>query len=629
MSLRPRAARWFEVVAARDDAYLALEALATAGCVEIEWHATDATLAAAPGGAAARLKAYARLARRHGRYWPSAQMHLGADPRAPADALAAGVDTLIAWARDAEPLIAEHQQGESTRADLVLADRALAALADSSIDFSLLAPSQNGHPVGVTTALFALPVDAGVAVPDDVLTRQATVGSETLMLAVGPPAAIDAMARGVVEANGRRARFPDWLQPSAQASRAQIAQRQALLETRASELTAELARLAETHGVARALGDIARATWCFEHGGAISMGDREHGDVFARLTGWATDADRLIAALEASPARALVTFPPPPRGVRAPLVLANPWWVRPFEVFPRLVGMPGAGGADPSLLLAFAVPLMFGFMFGDVGQGLVLAVAGVVLAKRLPVLRLLIPGGIVAAVFGLVFGSVFSLEHLIDPLWLHPLSNPLPVLVVPVIAGAALLTLGLLIELLQAWWQHQGAHWVREDLPVLLVYLGVLLGIVSVAGWLVAAGGALLAMLLAGIHARGENAGRGPLRAALAALGQLIEHTLQLLINTLSFARVGAFALAHAGLSSAVVALAGAIDNPVGWFAVLALGNLLIIVIEGLVVSIQTTRLVLFEFFTRFFRPEGREFRPLVPPPPILASVGPALTKEK
>jgi V/A-type H+-transporting ATPase subunit I len=275
----------------------------------------------------------------------------------------------------------------------------------------------------------------------------------------------------------------------------------------------------------------------------------------------------------------------------------------------------------------------------------VLAAAGFVLRHRQPVLRLLVPGGLVAAFFGLVFGSVFSLEHLVHPLWLHPLAHPLPVLVVPIVAGAALLTLGLLIELLQSWWQHQAAHWLREDLPVLVVYLGVLTGFVHVIGWAIVALGVLLAMALAGLHARSERAAgepalpslggapakrpRGPLAAALAALGELVERTLQILINTLSFARVGAFALAHAGLSSAVVSLAGAIDNPVGWFVVLALGNLLILVIEGLVVSIQTTRLVLFEFFTRFFKPEGREFRPLIPPPPTLASGELVMTKEK
>ena len=92
---------------------------------------------------------------------------------------------------------------------------------------------------------------------------------------------------------------------------------------------------------------------------------------------------------------------------------------------------------------------------------------------------------------------------------------------------------------------------------------------------------------------------------------------LQLLINTLSFARVGAFALAHAGLSSALAALIGAADSLWLQGAVLVLGNALILVLEAMVVSIQTTRLVLFEFFTRFLTAAGRPFRPLPPPPSL------------
>ena len=81
----------------------------------------------------------------------------------------------------------------------------------------------------------------------------------------------------------------------------------------------------------------------------------------------------------------------------------------------------------------------------------------------------------------------------------------------------------------------------------------------------------------------------------------------------MSFARVGAFALAHAGLSAAVVALADAAGGA-GYFVVLAIGNLLIVGLEGLVVGIQTTRLVMFEFFVRFMKGTGRAFHPLPPP---------------
>jgi V/A-type H+-transporting ATPase subunit I len=259
---------------------------------------------------------------------------------------------------------------------------------------------------------------------------------------------------------------------------------------------------------------------------------------------------------------------------------------------------------------------MFGYMFGDVGQGLVLAAVGWALRDRVPTLRLLVPGGIAASFFGFVFGSVFCLETVIHPLWLLPLEAPLPVLLVPLVAGSGLLTLGLLIEMLEAWWQQRLAHWLRADAPALLAYLGVLGALLHPIGWLAVAGGALWA--IAGAAAAVQRAGLAVgarLRAGLAGLGQLVEKTLQVLINTLSFARVGAFALAHAGLASAVVALAEATGHGIGFWLVLLLGNLLILAIEGLIVSIQTTRLVLFEFFTRFFKPEGRAFRPLAPPP--------------
>lgn len=631
--LRPRPALWFEIVVAREDAFTALEALATTGAVEIEWHApepVDATATTATGVVADWLKRYAALARRARPYWPAASYRLDREPVVPADMLAQGVGQLERWAAQADPLIVALQNNLAALRDLELAEHALQELAASPIDFSQLAAADHG----VVAALFAAPADAPIDVAPDLLARSAVVGAERLWLAVGPPAAVDAMARDVIAAHGRRAQFPDWLLPTAQASLAQAAKRRTALAQSSSALRAQLDAQNAAHDVAHALGQIARATWCFEHGGAINLGaataaapDRP---VFARLSGWTTDRAGVVGALEASGARALATFPPPPRGARAPLTLANPWWARPFEVFTRLVGMPAAGGADPSVLLAVIVPLMFGYMFGDVGQGLVLVAVGWFMRHRMPLLRLLVPGGLAAALFGWLFGSVFCVEHWIHPLWVAPLAQPLPVLLVPVVVGSGVLALGLALGLAQAWWQRQFAHGLREDGPVLATYLGLLAFafdlatgrapwalLVVLAGvvWALAAGAA---QARPAAHSATHRALRSSGRAtasALAAAGELAERVVQLAINTLSFARVGAFALAHAGLSSAVVALAQAVEHPAGFILVLVLGNLLILLIEGLVVSIQTTRLVLFEFFTRFFKAEGRAFRPLAPPP--------------
>jgi V/A-type H+-transporting ATPase subunit I len=598
--MRPLPTRWFEIVVARDDAFIALEALAGAGCVEIEWHPAAGTVDSARN--AELLKDFGELARKYRPYWPAAATRLTAERRAPLDAMADALRTLGQWSAAADGAIAELQSAEARLRELRLTEDALRAMTDARFDFSQLAQASHG----VIASVFALPPRAPLAVPQDVLMREALLEDERLVLAVGPAASIEAMARAVAEVNGRRARFPDWLQPTATANLALVAERIARLEASIAERRAQIARLADEHRSARALGEIARATWCVEHGGAI-----DDGEVFARISGWTDDRERLVLAIERCGARAIVRFPPPrdwPRGAHPPLTLRNPWWARPFELFPRLVGMPGAAAADPSALLAFTVPLIFGYMFGDIGHGAVLALAGYLLRDRLPLLRLLVPGGIAAIAFGFVFGAVFCIEGIVHPLWLIPLEQPLPLLLAPLVGGALLLTLGLAISALEAWWQGLGAHWLREDGALLATYLGVLAGLVHPIGWAIASAGVLWAI------AGAEHSARG----VVTALGELLEKTLQILINTLSFARVGAFALAHAGLASAVIALALASDSFVVRALVFVLGNALILLLEGLVVSIQTTRLVLFEFFTRFFQAQGREFRPLAPPPVTL-----------
>ena len=229
------------------------------------------------------------------------------------------------------------------------------------------------------------------------------------------------------------------------------------------------------------------------------------------------------------------------------------------------------------------------------------------LRKRWPLARLLIAGGVASIAFGALFGSVFSL-HVLTPLWMAPLDDPLTTLLVPLFGGGALLTVGLLLSAVEAHWRGELAGWMATDAGFIAVYLGLLGGIVWLPGFTIAVAGAILFCIGQAWRAR-------RLAAIPGALAELVERTLQILINTLSFARVGAFALAHAGLSSAIVALMNASGNAVLSMLVLLLGNVIVIVLEGLVVSIQTTRLVLFEFFTRFLAAEGRVFHPLPAPP--------------
>jgi len=636
--MRPRAARWFEILVARDDATLALEALAATGAVELESR-PGAVLPPGFAELSPLLAQFAELAQRYRSWWPRDGLAPSSYPEPPRQSLERCLATIRAWAAEAEPLIHAIERQRAEAVELAHWQDACAQLAPGLLTPALLATA--GPALQVRLAV--LPAGSpDPALPPQVLMRALDTAEARHALLLGPAAALHDVAQQVQALKGR------WLAPpaawpadalgaggmdatdvtrgkdgtrgtdaadfalAALDALAALSTRAAALARQQAEAEAALAQLAARHDLARALADAARLQWMLDNVRAL-----ESGPLFTWITGWTSAADAAVLeqALDASGARALVQLRAAPARLRSPMLLTNPPWARPFEVFARALGMPAGNEADPSALLALAVPLLFGYMFGDVGQGLVIAAVGFALRRRSPIARLFIAGGLSAALFGLLFGSVFSV-HVLHPLWIEPLSDPLAVLMVPLIGGAVLLTLGLLLSALQAHWRGEFGRWLATDGGLLACYLDLLLlpvaPVTQAAAWL-AAGGA--ALFCAG-HAWLDGP-EGRITHALVAIGELLERLMQLLINTLSFARVGAFALAHAGLSSAILALMDAAGHPLAAALVLVVGNLVVVLLEGLVVSIQTTRLVLFEFFARFLAAEGRVFRPLPPPPSL------------
>ncbi|MFM2447486.1 MAG: hypothetical protein RI936_1933 [Pseudomonadota bacterium] len=599
--IRPQAAGWFEVLVARDDASALLEALAATGTVELE----PRVRAGPPPGMAEAQPLLARgteLAQRYAAYWPREGFVPSPFPEAPLPTLARGIASIEAWAREAEPLIAQAQRAETEREELDRWSSVIGALLEHHLDLAALAKA---GPLVQARLIELAPATVESLASASGVVRAVDTPAARYLIALGTTADLDALAREAAALKGRVHPVPSWLGESVVASESWIESRRAALERESVARQAQFQALAERHALATALADLSRLQWL-----ARNVRELEAGEHFAWVTGWTSDPDgrRLQAAVEASHARALLRFCPAPRDLRAPLLLANPAWARPFEIFPKAMGMPAADEADPSVLLALAVPLMFGYMFGDLGQGLVIAALGFFYRRRHVVARLLIAGGLSAAGFGVLFGSVFAREDVIPALWMHPLAHPIELLAVPVAGGALLLAAGLLLNALASYWRGEWARWIGEDLGLLAVYAGVLGMFFKIEfAWLAAAGAAAF---VAGHALHAQRAS-----AAGAALGELVERTLQLLINTLSFARVGAFALAHAGLSSAVTALADSTGGGLAWWLVMAVGNVAIIVVEAMVVAIQTTRLVLFEFFTRFLHGGGRVFQPLPPPP--------------
>lgn len=602
MSLRPEQARWFELLARREDLTGALEALARTGCVELEIRGEIPTRLDLTD-LRSRLEAFARLEQRYHAYWPPTDLALPATPGKPSDILDSALRTLHAWQAQAAPLIGQLESAAAEHAEAESLDALLRASGVEGLDLSLLAGS------GPTLAgrVFVIPVGSTVApAPGTVLYRRLGDGSREFILALGPASEMEVFGDELTAAKGRRLPLPADLPAGRAAALRQVQARLAALDARRAALHERLAALAERERLAWALTGIRRLEWFLTQVATLPVTEN-----FAWVTGWSLDAGGALlrSALARAGINAIVGFPPTPGNAIPPMVMRNPWWARPFELFARTLGTPAADEADPSRLLAILVPLLFGYMFGDLGQGLVLFSAGVLLRKRWPMTRILIANGLAAAVFGGVFGSVFGREDIVPALWVHPMAAPLPVLLVPLGGGIVMLLLGLLLNAAEFRWRGRIVEWLQVEAAVVVLYLALLASLVVPA--CLACAALALPWYLAGQWLQSPDRG---LVTLLNAIGALLESLFQLAVNTISFVRVGAFALAHGGLSLTFVSLAGSTEGVVAGFLIQLTGNLLVIMLEGLVVSIQTTRLILFEFFIRFLRCTGRMFRPLAAP---------------
>ncbi|NIR32301.1 MAG: ATPase [Gammaproteobacteria bacterium] len=603
MGVRPVATRWFEVLTSREHLAGAMEALAGTQAVELQAHEVPGAGHLTLSELQTRLEEFAELAQRYQPYWPPPAHAPATPPRAPA-VLEEALARLRAWAADADSLIARMQFLSRERIELELLEQLLTHAGPSLPDPKLLACA---GPV-VAVRLYTLPAAAGHGAEPStaVLHHRYEIAHRTFVLALGPATEMVALDQEMAALKARPVEIPTWLPSGREAALAAVRERRQRDARELDELRVRLDDVAERHELARALGEINRLRWFSTHARALPI--TQH---FGWITGWTSDPSgaALDTALQQTGIPYLLQLRAPPESYEAPMILRNPRWARAFELFPRLLGMPAAYEVDPTLFLAIIAPLLFGYMFGDVGQGLVLLVAGLLLRRRLPALQLLIPGGAMAIVFGFLFGSVFSREDVLPALWLHPLEDPVTVLLVTVVAGAVIVAVGLLLDAVEEHWARRGHIWWRAKAGLIVCYGGALGAFVHPAALGPAAAGAVWFVTGRVWEARGHR-GRG----FATAIAEFLESFMQLAVNTISFARVGAFALAHAGLSGAIVGLADAAGGGIGFWLVMLLGNLVVIVLEGVVVSVQTTRLVLFEFFIRFLRAGGRPFRPLPTP---------------
>ena len=299
-----------------------------------------------------------------------------------------------------------------------------------------------------------------------------------------------------------------------------------------------------------------------------------------------------------------------------PSLLKKSWLLKPFQGLVKNFGIPGYREVDPSGLFALSYILMFGMMFGDIGHGAVIAAAGLALWRRYPVVTVFaVFAGLSSIFFGLVYGSLFGYEHVIEPLWMSPMQDPPRVLLLAVVWGAGFIIVANLLAIrnFAASGQHGQALYSGKGLAGLLFYLAACFAgyrayTGSAVGWPEAG---LILLPLAVImwdqwrHAEGSRFERG-----LVVFIEGLEHVISNVSGTLSFLRVAAFSLNHIALAAAVFAIAAMLDSFGHWVTVV-LGNVFIIVLEGAIVAIQCLRLEYYEGFSRFFGGKGKAFVPL------------------
>jgi V/A-type H+-transporting ATPase subunit I len=323
-----------------------------------------------------------------------------------------------------------------------------------------------------------------------------------------------------------------------------------------------------------------------------------------------------------------------------PVRLKNPFFAKPFEFYTKMFGMPTYGEVDPTAFVAITYTLLYGIMFADLGQGLVLAIIGYFfMYKKMgnPLGRLLLPCGLSGAFFGLVFGSVFGYEHLLDPMF-HAMGfeekpieimdseNIMMILFAAVGIGVVLMLAALLVNVYSRFKRKQiGAALFHENgLTGFILYLSAILLVLKLLLKLPVPTAPLLwigivpmvAILwlkeplekLADGHKNWQPESWGGYLTQ--GFFELFEALLSYVTNTVSFLRVGAFVLVHASMMMVFSALAEMAGGAVG-IIIMVFGNVFVIALEGLLVGVQGLRLEFYEMFNRFFEGAGREFHPL------------------
>jgi V/A-type H+-transporting ATPase subunit I len=319
-----------------------------------------------------------------------------------------------------------------------------------------------------------------------------------------------------------------------------------------------------------------------------------------------------------------------------PTKFRNNRLIKPFEEITKLYGLPHYDELDPTPFIAVSFPLLFGLMFGDMGHGLVLLGGGLALwflIKKESAIKnmcwILATCGVGAMVAGALFGEFFG-KQIFSPLWFSPFNNVLTFLIFSLFVGVVQIMSGLVIELFDYLLTHNVADALLTSVPKISFYLGAVYLVASYqlnfGAWL--NGPILFALipflfLIFGktIVSRVTNFSRNSVKIPKekVSLGERFfessDLVARLLSNTMSYSRILALLMAHWALILVTYIVAGLVSSGsllgtvLGAIIIIG-GNIFVIALEGLIVFIHVLRLHFYEWFSKFYKGNGTQFRP-------------------
>ena len=338
---------------------------------------------------------------------------------------------------------------------------------------------------------------------------------------------------------------------------------------------------------------------------------------------------------------------------KVPVRLKHGKIVKSFERTVLSYGAPLYGTVDPTPFVALFFTLLFGIMFGDAGQGLVFVIIGILMVnKKFKLLGwekfgiVFICIGISSTIMGLLTGEVFANEHILAPFsrWVtghfgEPRDQILPMMPggdsgsimrmfiffgFTIAVGFLINSVGIIINIVNQFTLHRPgkALFGKTGISGAVFFWYVIAFALRIAlfkqdpmifDWVImglslilTAYGEIFERIIEGKRPVLEN-GFGT--ALISGLVEIIEVVSSYLSNTVSFVRVGAFALAHAVLGFLIEKMVG-MAPLAGGILISILGNAIVIALEGMIVAIQVVRLQYYEFFSKFFHETGRDFKP-------------------